>query len=525
MLQCVSCATMVTPTGGPKDVKAPTVLKSVPSNFATGFNASTIALAFSEYIQLKDIENQLIISPPLQKTPEIKVKGKGITITFKETLKENTTYNINFGNAISDITEGNVLENFHYVFSTGSYIDSLSVNGKVINAQSLQPEKDVMVMLYDQFNDSLPFKERPLYFAKSKENGQFQITNLKRGAFKLFALKETNGNYLFDQPSEKIAFMEDKVLSSNKDTLLLSLFEDESKRQRLIKSRAEKFGKIVFAFSKPYQQPFLDLLNPVASKKEWSLTEYSKNSDTLTFWYTDPPADSLHFIFTYPTGKADTAHVALEPREKKSKNFQLAVTSNATNSSFNIKTPVLFETSHPIKNYNASLISLIEDSIGVKNFKLQQTDSLGLRHFLLNYAWKENAKYKILIPKKTFIDIYDLTNDTVLFNFKMKSQEDYGQMALKISFPNSGHYIVQLLDEKEHLLTERKINTQGDENLQLNYLDPNKYIIKVVEDKNANGRWDSGSYLEKRQPEKIWKYHEPISIRSNWDVQVDWKIK
>jgi hypothetical protein len=525
VLQWYSCATVVAPTGGPKDVTPPKVLKSLPGNFSTGFKSKTIVLYFSEFVQVKDLDNQLIISPPLKRAPDVKVKGKSIIVQFNDTLKDNTTYNINFGGAISDITESNLLDNFQYVFSTGPSIDSLFVKGKVINARTLLPEKDVLVMLYDQFSDSLPYKERPLYFAKSKENGAFKITNLKQGAYKLVALKDGNANYLFDQPSEKIAFVQDTVFSASEDTLTLRLFEDQNNKQHLVKARSAGFGKIVFVFAKPENPLTVQLLEQGASKKEWAITEYSIHKDTLTYWYTDPPADSLHFVLTTNNGKADTIHVALEKQEKKSKiKFRLDVKSNISGGPFQLNSPVLLETSHPIKNYTAAAIQLFEDSTKITNYTFSQTDS-ALRHFSLSYPWKENTKYKVYIPAKTFYDIYDLPNDTLVYSFKTKAQDDYGKMALKLTFPKPGHYIVQLLDEKDHVIRENDLDSQGYDMLYYNYLDPAKYALNIVEDSNGNRRWDSGTYLKKAQPEKIRIYHELISIRANWDVEIDWKIK
>ncbi|MBK5286380.1 MAG: Ig-like domain-containing protein, partial [Bacteroidia bacterium] len=197
-----SCATQQAPGGGPKDTIPPKVVHAVPEGYSTNFNSTNIAITFDEYFQVKNLNEQLVVSPPLSSMPEIKIKSKTLFIHFEDTLKESKTYTFNFGNAISDATENIALDNFQYVFSTGAEIDSEKVSGKVINSFNLEPVKGVAVMLYDSQKDSLPYLEKPSYFSKTKEDGTFTIKNIARGSYKLFALKEANNNYLFDSRDE-----------------------------------------------------------------------------------------------------------------------------------------------------------------------------------------------------------------------------------------------------------------------------------------------------------------------------------
>ncbi len=522
ILQLYSCANIVSPTGGPKDIAPPKVLKTIPSNLSTDFKGSDIAIFFNEYVQLKDVENQLIISPPLNKTPEIKIKGKSIQVHLNEQLKENTTYNINFSNAISDLTENNIIENFQYVFSTGKFIDSLYITGKVMNAKNLAPEKKILVMIYENTSDSVPYKERPLYFSKTKENGTFKITNIKNGNFKLFALKDENSNYLYDQPSENIAFPDNLINSQNQDSITLRLFENKSSKQRLLKASSEGYGKISFIFSQPNNPLSINLLN-TTSKKEWALFENSRNSDTLIFWYTEPAADSMHFVLSDAKGPVDTAHVLLDKKGTKTRNkFQLQLTTNILYS-VDLNSNIYLKSSHPIKDYDSKKILLFEDSIIKNNYTISK-DSSAFRQFILQYPWKENAKYKLMIPKGTFLDIFDLKNDSLTYNFSTKGIDDYGTLKLKLQVPLSpSNCIVQLLDEKENVVRENF--TKGDETIQYNYLEPKKYKLKLILDSNGNKRWDTGNYLQKRQPEKTLYYTEAITVRANWDVEIEWKIK
>src|ERR1051325_4815498 len=206
ILLLAACATQSVPTGGPKDVTPPKVMQSVPDSATTHFKGKTIDVELNEYVNLNNPLDQIIISPPLDKKPEIYLKGKHVIIEIKDTLRKNTTYTINFGNSIADLREGNVLTNYRLAFSTGAYVDSLIFKGKVENAYSGAPEKDVLVMLYNEHDDSVPIKKKPFYFAKTTADGSFLITNIATGHYKLFVLKDANNNYLFDQPSESIAF-------------------------------------------------------------------------------------------------------------------------------------------------------------------------------------------------------------------------------------------------------------------------------------------------------------------------------
>ncbi|HSH52404.1 MAG TPA: Ig-like domain-containing protein, partial [Bacteroidales bacterium] len=205
------CAKIVAPTGGPKDVDPPKVLSSNPPNYSTNFEGDKIEITFDEFIQLKDLNQNLVVSPPIEEKPEITVKGKSLIIEFFTELIDSTTYNIYLGNSVQDYNEGNPIENFQYVLSTGKYIDSMSVEGKVLNAFNLLPQEDVLVMLYSNFSDSVPIKNIPEYISKTNEEGFFQINNIRNETFKIFALRDANKNYLYDLPNEGIAFSDSIV--------------------------------------------------------------------------------------------------------------------------------------------------------------------------------------------------------------------------------------------------------------------------------------------------------------------------
>jgi len=203
------CANPVTPQGGPKDIHPPKIIAYEPPNLTSHFQSRRIKITFDEFVQLKDVRNQITISPPLLPKTDFSLHAKSLLVKFNDSLKTNTTYSITFGEAISDLTENNILHNFIYVFTTGAYIDSLTLQGKIIDAYNLTPQKDVYAMLYVNENDTLPFDSlpycvRPYYLAKTNENGEFIFHNIRNVLYKLFALKDMSGDFLYNLATEKV---------------------------------------------------------------------------------------------------------------------------------------------------------------------------------------------------------------------------------------------------------------------------------------------------------------------------------
>jgi len=289
-----SCANIVTPTGGPKDITPPKVTKSNPSDKGTNFSARTISIDFDEFVKLKDAFKQVTVSPYMKELPELKLRGKSLIVHFNDSLKENTTYTISFGNAIVDITEGNPLSNYSYSFSTGNTFDSLTFEGTVVNAYTLKPESGVYVMLYSSLYDSVPYKITPHYLALTDASGKFKLQNLRDNSYKIFAIKDADGDMLFSQPTEDIAFTDTLVKPEISDTTKIDslrkntqhklfLFRELPTVQKLLKSNANAFGKAVFVFRLPVSDLKIRSLKYNLNPSDY-ITEYSQNRDTLTLW-------------------------------------------------------------------------------------------------------------------------------------------------------------------------------------------------------------------------------------------------
>lgn len=524
-LMFFSCATQQAPGGGARDTIPPKLVHAYPDTFSTNFNSKTIAITFDEYFAVKNLSEQLVVSPPLSSTPEVKIKNKTMFIQIDDTLKKNKTYTFNFGTAISDANENNALENFQYVFSTGAAVDTEKVFGRVVDAKTLEPEKNVLVMLYDSQNDSLPYLEKPSYFGKTKEDGTFTIKNIASGSYKLFALKEKNNNYLFDSRDESIAFAYARIYSSE-DSILLKLFS-EALPQRMLRSYPEEPGKAVLIF----QQPVNKLqYNFISADPGIFATEYSANRDTIFIWYKNTSADTLSFKIISPAlSSGDTVLTKLlslkRMLETKSgrpgAEFKLNVATNL-NAPFNLNDSIRIAFSHPILKAGMDKIILYEDSATRINYTTRFTDSINRKIFIAA-AWKESKNYVLEIPAGSFTDTFGLKNDTIRINFQTRQLKEYGSLKINMKVMDAKHpLILQLMDDKENVFRQSVL--QNDTAVNYEYLLPGIYRLKIIVDETQNGKWNTGNYLKHTQPEKVFYNPTPVNVRANWDLETDWII-
>ena len=513
-----SCAQIVPLSGGDRDVTPPKEVISVPLNGSTDFTANTIVIEFNEYIRLQNLSSQLIISPLLEETPQITVKGKKLIIKLKSELTPHTTYSFNFGNAIIDITENNAIPNFKYVFSTGTYIDSLSYSGHVIDAFELTGKENIYVLLYDQFNDSIPLKELPRYVSITDKNGDFSITNIAEGKYKVFALEDINSNYLYDLPNEQIAFKEEPIqIDSSSTENVLFLFKEDNELQYVKKAESNHYGNIAVQFNLPTNDLSFHFLQPTLEKEQY-LIEKNKAGDSLSIWLIDPKnIENIELEIKDNNAIIDTVTTHLLKQEIVSDTLPF-ITTNVSEK-FHLNTPIFIASTSPIAQFLSDSIRLYEDSILVPSLTW---DSLSLKKFELAYQFKENTPYQLVIPPATFTTIYGTKNDTIIQNFQTKKESDYGNIYLKINPDFSASYFIELYKGNRLI---RKVSYSGNETITYNYLTPGSYSLKLIVDENKNRRWDTGNYLEHLQPERVIFYTKDINIRANWDNEVIWNVK
>ncbi len=535
-----NCALIVIPGGGDKDLLPPRVVKYSPDSAAVNFSSKEISLTFDEYIQVADLQKQLAISPPMVQAPEIKVKGKTLSIELKDTLKKNATYSIDFGDAIHDIKENNAKKNFRYVFSTGGKIDTLSISGTVKNAFDFKPEKGVLVMLYDSYDDSIPCKKLPSYYAKTRDDGSYTITNIRSGTYKAFALKEVNANYLYDVPTESIAFCDTLVKIEKHSKLDLLMFKEAPKVQRLLKSYVKGYGNMILAYARPIEELSFRPLN-AGTKTETFLTEFNPGRDTARVWFPVFSKDSLHFQAMADGITIDTIKIGTSQFKKdgggRGEAFKLIATSNVKKDNlFDLHTGIRISFNHPlnensINTDNATKIKLIEDTVFIpwqlrgntyrRLFEIIKPDSSTTAGVSMS-KWKENSRIQIFIPPATFTDIFGLTNDTIKLDFKTQEEKYYGTFKLNLKMKFRIAFILQLMNEKGEVFNY----SSSDKSIfTYTFLPPGAYKLRIIYDKNGDGKWSPGNYFAKKKPETVFYYPGAITIRSNWDLELEWKVE
>jgi uncharacterized protein (DUF2141 family) len=533
-LTLIGSAIDIAPSGGEKDITPPRVLNSEPSNYSTNFTGEEVVIEFDEYIELKDLYNNFITSPPLAAKPEIVIRGKAVVMKFDGPLPSHSTFNFNFGNSIVDIHEGNPIEDYQFVISTDSFVDSMTLEGRVINASSLEPAKDVWVTLYEcqdyESCDSLPSKELPKYLARTGKEGLFQFRNIKEGAYKVFALVDKNRNYLFDLPNESIGFVGNLVEAGDSSLLSLSTFDQEDGNQKITKVWTIEPGSSKIAFKLPVDQLEISALN-YASKTRWEVVGYNAGRDTVSYWNTSG-MDSLRLhIRDSRYSFEDT--VTVESGQKKELS-RLAVLTNVSRSKvLDIGETFRVVTSKPLTIYDEQSIKLFEriDSVTLSEveFKINYADKTR-KTLNLAHDWKPGMAYRLKLETEAFADLFGGKSDSLAVNFSVGKEEYYGNIAVEITFPETEHaFIVQLLNARGSVSRENFIQTGGGSQnltrkLDYQHVTPGKYRLKVVYDTNNNGRWDTGNHAENRQPERIAFSKDDILIRANWDQVLDWTL-
>lgn len=557
-----SCAKQSTPTGGPKDETPPKVISEEPPNRTVLFNYPKATITFDEFISLKDASKEIFVSPPMRTKPEYKVVGKKLLIEFQEALKENSTYTINFGNSIVDFTEGNPLVNFEYVFSTGEHLDSLSIPGTILNASDLKPEQGIIVMVYQDDNDtipldSLPLKVEPKSASRTTKDGSFRINNLAAGPYKLFALEDLNNNFIFDLPNERIAFLDsmvnieppppvapDTIAEEEADTLqketpspdtikvsgyTLYLFPEDMPRQKLLSKKLIGKNLLQYIFLKPVDSLRIlpDGFDP--GRPDWYLTEINASKDTINFWLKPCIPDTIHVIVQAADSISDTSRYILSKsaQENKAKKKEVRIAGmpifgNTVAGSFDLNKKLTLSFGIPVEDYDSTRIHLFSatDTL-IPLFTFIDTIQ---RRGIFDYNFLAGEYYEILIEDSVFCDLGGAYNDSTAINVKVRKPEDYGTLLVKIKVPDQpGQFILQLLSEKDAVIRQKIISRSGD--VLFDYLMPAGYKVKMIVDRNFNGKWDTGKYSNRSLPERVVFYPGTLTIRANWDLEEEWQAE
>ena len=523
VLSFSQCAKKGRPDGGPMDEDAPIFVTANPPYETINFDKKEINIYFNEYIKLKDLNKQLIISPPLnpENPPLISPQGtpsKFINIKILDTLKENSTYIFDFGNSVQDNNESNTLERFKYIFSTGNYIDSLSLSGNVKNAFISKSVEDIKLLLYrldSSYTDSAVYNRKPDYVTSSLDSSNYQFTNLRRGNYLLVALDDVRSDYIFNPETDKIGFLNDTI-TLPRDSIInhtISIFKEELpyifRRGKEIRK-----GQLIFGYKGKPKNLTVETLSAVPDNFK-TIIFPEKGKDTLNLWHSLIEKDSLIFKIS-DNIISDTVTVKLRKKELDS----LKV-NEITGGILNLKDTLFFLTNNPVVSIDTSRINFKQsDSINFpyEAFISKKENKIG---FLFEKKYKKS--YKINLYPNALTDIFNTTNDTISSLFRTRGTEDYGEISVTIQNPKKIPVIIQLTDINDATIVQETCSEN--KNISFDLLIPQKYKIRIIYDSNQNGIWDTGSYLEKKQPEYVEYFPETQEVRANWLLPIVLTIK
>jgi Bacterial Ig-like domain len=506
-----ACASQKPPPGGPKDTAPPELVISFPKNLSTQFHGRYIRLVFDEIIEVKNLRGELIISPDPELKYKEKIKSKSLIINLLDTLRPNTTYTFNFGNAVSDITESNIPENLILAFSTGMNLDSGLIKGRVLAAQTLQPSKKYAIIgLYPPTDTLDPEKHKPTYYTKTDNTGAFTLRNLPDQLFEIFAITDNNKNKLFDPQTEKLGFISSTIRpEETEDTVKLLLVKQDFRSPKLMRTYSGvNYFKISFSRGLRSFIPESDSISYVLNNKNKDVILFPGRIDTADFGFkiTDSlgaSLDTIIKIFTQEDGK------------KYEKSNSLRSTPKSSQGISHGDSIQLF-TNLPIETINQDSIFLVlnGDTLTIRSQDIQ----------ILSFPWtyrppKNANEIGMILKKGSLIDVLKDTLQTQSFKFSLKRPENYGQLEGSVE-TEKDCYLIEVLDIKYKTVAFRK----NPNKFIFMGLDPGTYMIRSMVDENCNGKWDAGDYKQKMEPEKFFFYEEKLQLKANW-IQQDKLVK
>ncbi|MCB0635062.1 MAG: Ig-like domain-containing protein [Lewinella sp.] len=510
------CANPIAPQGGPRDETPPQVVpEKSTTNYQTNFRPREIQLTFDEWVKLQDVARQIIISPPLQGY-DVRLKGKSVILDLgeRDTLRSNATYVIQFGEAVRDLTESNPAEDLRFVFSTGPIIDSLEVQGQVVDAYTGEAVEDALVMLYDNLADTVVRTERPFYFARTDEDGLFLISNVREGNFKLFALEDADANYRFNQATERIAFRPEPlpVSADSMPPIQLRMFAEALPLQRT-RIDTSAFGRLKVTYNQN-PRPLL----------RWDSTDAAVatafDRDTFLLWHDAPEPwtillstdslyhDTLSLRAAEPALAADRLP-ALQLRDATSRpRKQLPGRSYALD--FNL----------PLRSLDTSLVQVLADTTLTPTEFTWEVDSVDQRRLLLKAPWREATPYQLLILPGAVTDWWGrFQPDSIQQSFTIEERKRFGTLHVEISGADSSMtYLVKLVDKNQQVINTYSLNGVSGDRRSFSLLPPGDYHLEVIQDLNGNGRWDPGHYDSQRLPEPV-RQRQLEQLRANWELE------
>ena len=566
-----SCANIGSPNGGPYDETPPKFVSSTPVPNQINYTGKKIEILFDELIQIEKPSENVIITPPQMELPVIRSAGKKAVIELKDMLKPNTTYTIDFTNSISDNNEKNVFENFSFAFSTGDIIDTLEVSGVLLNAENLEPMPGITIGLHNNLEDSAFVKLPFVRTSRTNDKGQFTIRNITPGTYHIFALNDVNRDYKFDQPGEDIAFLDSVIVPSFElttrqdttwkdsltidtirtvgytrffpDNIELRLFKEKFERQYMVKPERpdEKYFTLRFN-TKLDTVPVPVPINFTPEDSTWYFVQQTEGGTAVNYWLADSTVwkqDTLQVQVSYPKSdslnilrpQTDTVQLVLRrrPAEKKKKKKKdepdpivfLGMQVDAP-SSMDLFDTISVTFNEPVLDINKEMFFLDQKIDTVWNtvdfdFFPDSTNSL---NYFIRRPWKYGEEYRIEVDSAAIHSLYGKWNDFFTGEFKIKKEDEYGYLYLNINGVDTTAF-VELLSSGDAPVRKAKVKDGG---VLFMDLKPDKYYARIVIDTNGNGVWDTGNYIEKRQPEEVYYSPKMYEIMQNWQVEETWNV-
>ena len=589
MIVVYSCASMGNPDGGPYDEEPPKFVRSTPKPFAINSKEKKVTIEFDEFIKLEKAAEKVVVSPPQLEQPEIKASGRKVVVGLVDALRPNTTYTIDFADAIVDNNEGNPLGNYAFTFSTGTTIDTMEVSGTVLSASDLEPVKNIQVGLHSDLSDSAFMKKPFDRVSRTDSRGHFSIRGIAPGKYRIYALMDGNQNYLFDSKTEMIAFSDSIIIPAMEDAMrqdtiwkdsltidtiksvgytrflpddiILRAFKEENDRQYLTRSERDKENHFVLTFSaRADMLPTLKGLN--FDERDAFIIEKTDRNDSICYWIKDsliyqmdtleiqmdylatdtldrlvPQTDTLFLANKLTRAEREKLEAkAAEEKEKERKKKEkkgekiepeptkfLTLNVDAP-SAFDLDRNVYLSFDEPVASIDTAAIhmEIKKDSLWEEIPFLFVSDSVLPRKYEILAEWEPEKEYQLSIDSMAFKGVYGLHTNKVKQTMKVKKLDEYGTILLNITGADSTA-VVELLDGSGKVLRQQRITPQNTADFY--YLNPGtKFYIRLFNDRNGNGVWDTGKYSEHLQPEEVYYFPKVWEMKANFEFEENWNI-
>ena len=569
-----ACANMASPNGGPYDELPPKFISSTPAPGQLNYKGKKVEILFDELIQVDKPTENVIITPPQAMQPVIRANGRRVVVELEDTLRENTTYTIDFTNSIADNNEKNILENFSFAFSTGDQIDTLEISGVLLDAATLEPMPGITIGVHTDLADSA-FTTTPFVrTSRTNDRGGFTIRNMAPGTYRIYALEDVMRTYKYSQPGQQIAFGDSLIvptfeLTTRQDTtwkdsltidtiqtvpythflpdnIALRLFKEKAERQYMLRPERNDEKILTLRFNAPVDSfPVPVPVNFTPSEESWYYLQAEEEGRTLKYWLTDSlvwQQDTLSLSVDYLKSdslnqlqpQTDTVNFVMrhrskaEPKKKKKKDdepepIEFLGVNIAPSGTLEMTDTLSITFMEPVANLDSSLFRLermVDSTWTAVDFRFFPDMANSLRFFILR-PWQYAEEYRLTVDSATVFSVYGKWNNGLSNAFKLKKEEEYGHLFINLIGVDTTTAFVELLNSSDVPVRKAKVKERGALFMDLR---PDKYYARLTIDLNGNGEWDTGNYAEKRQPELVIYCPKQFQIMQNWQVDETWDV-